>query len=114
MGSALLYLFTYGLFNDAVSNLDCTVSNGIMNREGSGRRRLWASFSYYPGNCLEGLRETTEELNQRSRCPGRDKNRAPAECKPEVLQHEASCLTEGRMKTVLSSIMLAVSSPEST
>jgi hypothetical protein len=37
--------------------------------------RMWkeavvAQLRYYPGNCLEGLRKTTNDLSQDSRRPG--------------------------------------------
>jgi hypothetical protein len=38
-----------------------------------------AYFGHYPGLCLEGVRRVTKNLNQGSRCPGRDSNRAPSE-----------------------------------
>jgi hypothetical protein len=34
-----------------------------------GRKRSWPNFWYYPGICLEGLRKTTEDLNQDNRSP---------------------------------------------
>jgi hypothetical protein len=37
--------------------------------KGSGRGLI---LRYYPGICLEGLRETTENLSQDSRSSGRD------------------------------------------
>jgi hypothetical protein len=41
---------------------------------------------------------TEENRSKDSWRPGRDKNRAPSECKPKVLQHEVSSLSKGRTK----------------
>jgi hypothetical protein len=42
--------------------------------------RIWkeaavAESGYYPGICLEGVKEITKDLIQVSRCPGRDSNK---------------------------------------
>jgi hypothetical protein len=50
-----------------------------MNWKASGRKPLW------PGIRLKGLRETTKNLSQDRRSPGRDLNPEPPEYEAEVL-----------------------------
>lgn len=48
----------------------------MMDWSGYGRKRSWPKSRYYPYMCLQELRRTTGNLNQASRCPGRDSNRS--------------------------------------
>jgi hypothetical protein len=43
-------------------------------------------------------RGTEENCGKDSWLPGRGRNKAPPECKPELLQHEVFDLSKGRMK----------------
>jgi hypothetical protein len=58
----------------------------MINWKGCGRKRSWSDLSHYPEICLEGLRETTRNLSQHSRFPGRDLN-------PERPEYEGGTLT---------------------
>jgi hypothetical protein len=66
---SVTYLFICGLFNKAVSSLDCIASNGrVINEwwigkdvERSGRGLI---LRYYPEICLERLRKTTKTLSR--------------------------------------------------
>jgi hypothetical protein len=63
VSTCTLYLFLYGLFDDAVSSACYIASNDwIINWKGYGRKRSWRNLRHYPGICLEGLRKTTKNL----------------------------------------------------
>jgi hypothetical protein len=51
----------------------------------------WYNLKYYPGTCLEGLRNTTKKLNQRGRFSGRDLSPGRAEYKAGVLTNRPRC-----------------------
>jgi hypothetical protein len=57
----------------------------MMNWKGCGRMRPRPNLRYYPSICMEGLRKTTKNLSQNSRCPGRDLNSWSPEYKEGVL-----------------------------
>jgi hypothetical protein len=46
----------------------------MMNWKTCGTKRMCSNLDYYPQICLEELRNTTTNLSQCSRCPGRDSN----------------------------------------
>jgi hypothetical protein len=58
--------------------------------EGNGSGLI---LRYYPGVFLEGLRNTTKDLSQGSRSPGRD-------LKPGPPQYEVGLLTTGPLHSV--------------
>jgi hypothetical protein len=55
---------------------------------GSGRGPI---LKYYPGICLEGLRKTSKDIGQDSRCPGSDSNQASPEYMSEASPLEPNC-----------------------
>jgi hypothetical protein len=64
-----------GLFNDSLSS-----SNGTAKMNNwAWRKRSWPNLRCYPGICLEVLRETTKNLSQDKRSPGRVLNSRPPE-----------------------------------
>jgi hypothetical protein len=54
----------YNLLNDSASSLDYTV-NIRLGR--IWKERPWRNLRYYPDVCLEGLKITTQRVNQDSR-----------------------------------------------
>jgi hypothetical protein len=73
-----------------------------MNWKGYERKRPWPNLRCYHGICLEGLRETTKNLSQDSRSPGRDSNSGPPEYKARALtsgQSHSVLMTKNRMTT---------------
>jgi hypothetical protein len=56
-----------------------------------GRKLPWLNLIFYPGICLQGLRESRKNLSQSTRCSRRDSNRAPPEFKSERLPLEPTC-----------------------
>jgi hypothetical protein len=56
--------------------------------EGGGRGVI---LRYHPHICLKGLKKTTINLSQDSRCPGQDLNPGPSEYEPGMLtlDHDA-------------------------
>jgi hypothetical protein len=67
---------TYGKVMFAVLWLGYISRNGRMidEVERITREAVVAYSRYYPRICLDGLRKTTENLSQNSRCPGRSVN----------------------------------------
>jgi hypothetical protein len=62
------YLFTCGLFNDAVHSSGYTALNdkmiSKMNCKGYARMQAWPNLRYYPSVCLEAWRKTTKTCGQ--------------------------------------------------
>jgi hypothetical protein len=68
-------------------------SNGMTGNEWE---RIWkeavvAQLGYNPGICLKGLRKTTTNIRQESRCPGLNSNQVPPEHKSRVLPPRHLC-----------------------
>jgi hypothetical protein len=57
----------------------------LMNRKGCRRKWSLPTLRYYPGMCLEWLRESMKNVNKGSVCPGPDTKQAPSEHRPEAL-----------------------------
>jgi hypothetical protein len=53
-----------------------------MNSKGCGRKLSWTNLMYYPGIFLEELRNTTKNISQDNRSPGRGFNPGPPEYEP--------------------------------
>jgi hypothetical protein len=56
-----------------------------MNWKGCGRKRSWPNLRYYPGICLEGLRENTENLSDNRRSLGPEMNSGSPKYEAEVI-----------------------------
>jgi hypothetical protein len=56
-----------------------------MNWKEYGRKQSWPNLRYYPGICLEGLRETMKNVSQDSQSAGQDLKPGPSEYKAGVL-----------------------------
>jgi hypothetical protein len=56
-----------------------------MNYKRYGRRQSWSKLRYYPGICVEGLRETTEKPQSEYLFPGRDLTLGAPEYEAAVL-----------------------------
>jgi hypothetical protein len=91
----LSYLFIVYLATLLVSQ---TISRRM---RGCGRKWSWPNSRYYPGICLEGLRQITKNLGQDSRPSGRDLNPGPPE-------YEAGMLTTRPWRSVKTAIMINV------
>lgn len=68
-----LHTYVYCLYSDAVSsqNIKHWLVGWFVNNywKWCGRKQLWSNFKCYPDIYLEGLRKTTNNLNQDSQCP---------------------------------------------
>jgi hypothetical protein len=84
----ILFLFSYNVFNNAVSNSDhIASSDGIIidnKLKKCGRKRSWHNFKLYLRICLEELGKTTTCLSKNIACPDRDSNRTRLEFKPVI------------------------------
>jgi hypothetical protein len=71
-------IFSRGLCYDAVSiwTIRRQIVGWLMN---------WKQSKYMPSICIEGLKKTTWNYSQDSRCPGPDTNWAPPKYKPRML-----------------------------
>jgi hypothetical protein len=88
-----LYLFTSGLFNNAVSISEYTASNDtIINGnelEGCVRKWTWYNLSrFHTGTSLKGLRKT-KKTRQCSQCPGQEMG-------ADILNAKQECQILGR------------------
>jgi hypothetical protein len=95
-----IYVFIYSLFNNATNNFDYTrtVSNGKVNEYWTRKGLQQAIVGEIEVLSKKLPRETEENCGKDSWRPGRGKNRAPPECKPELLQHELFGLSKSRME----------------
>jgi hypothetical protein len=59
----------------------------MINLKECGRQRSCPTSRYYPGICLEGIRETTKNISHDSRCPGRDLNTGHSIYEAGVFKH---------------------------
>jgi hypothetical protein len=66
----------------------------MINWKGCGRNRSWPNFRNYPGIWLGKLRETTKNLSQDSRSPGKAFKRdlPNTEQERETLDYDVRCL----------------------
>jgi hypothetical protein len=91
-----VYLFITVLYND-VRTSDYISSNGRISvnneMERTWKEAAMSDLRYYPGNCLEGLRNTTStnDISQEIRYCGGDSNRSPPEYKAKALPLEPTC-----------------------
>jgi hypothetical protein len=62
-----------------------------MKWKGYGRKWTWPNLRYFPGVCMERMREITKNLSQDSRSPGEDLNPGPHKYEKGVVTVQTQC-----------------------
>jgi hypothetical protein len=84
-----VYSFIHSLFNYVMGSSHIAVTSGMVINK--WEQMPWPTSRYFPGICLDGLRNTTRLLSEYIRCPGQDSNRTPLEYKSDTLPRDPVC-----------------------